>query len=139
MYDQMREASMLLLAQQQVLAAEEAREQASKPKFVPAESEKVLRERQRQRDAASGLLETPPLPKTSEVKQDWAADGLLLATAPGTLSGRTLGIGGLDEELEEIRRRVSKLNRRCPDQGIAQTTHLQQTDHIIPYQSQRFE
>lgn len=107
----MREASLLLLAQQKVLAAEEAREEASRPRFVPASAggSGVARV-QKTRAAATGLL--PPLSPTSSPareRRNSELDAVVgIPTDPAALSGRSLGVGGLDEELEEIRRRVSE-------------------------------
>lgn len=117
-YNQMKEASMLLLAQQQILAAEEAREESTKPRFVAAAGgsqaarAQAMRDRRDRRQAVAVLL--PPEPKApspdvaSEIKSGGSRTGAMaVPTGPGMLSGAVLGVGGLDEELEEIRRRVS--------------------------------
>ncbi|CAM9617192.1 unnamed protein product, partial [Ectocarpus sp. 4 AP-2014] len=115
-YDQMKEASMLLLAQQQLLAAEETREEASKPRFVAAAGgsmaarAQAARDRQRKRNAVRGLLPDAPAASgpASGAASSPASRGapVLIPVGPGMLSGDSLGVGGLDEELEEIRRRV---------------------------------
>lgn len=106
---------MLLLAQQQILATEEAREQASTPRFIAAAGAQAVRERQKQRDATAGLLPTPVISPPARGEQDKASGPVVLPTAPDMLSGVTLGVGGLDEELEEIRRRVSDKCRQRED------------------------
>ncbi|CBJ33219.1 AAA ATpase [Ectocarpus siliculosus] len=115
-YDQMKEASMLLLAQQQLLAAEETREEASKPRFVAAAGgsmaarAQAARDRQRKRNVVRGLLPDAPAASgpASGAAPSPASRGapVLIPVGPGMLSGDSLGVGGLDEELEEIRRRV---------------------------------
>lgn len=115
-YDQMREASMLLLAQQQVLAAEEAREEISKPRFVAAAGggtqaarAQAARDRQTIREQTAGLLAQPAgAAAGSSENKGGSGRVIVLPTAPGMLSGSALGVGGLDEELEEIRRRVGR-------------------------------
>lgn len=112
---------MLLLAQQQVLAAEEAREEASRPRFVPASAGgsdlarvQAIRDRQKTRAPATGLL-PPPSPTSSLAgeRRSSEADAVVgVPTDPATLSARSLGVGGLDEELEEIRRRVGGNTQR---------------------------
>lgn len=110
----MREASLLLLAQQQVLAAEEAREEASRPRFVPASvggsgvaRVQAIRNSQKTREAATGLLSPTSSPAGERrISETEAVVGI--PTDPAALSGRSLGVGGLDEELEEIRRRVGE-------------------------------
>lgn len=112
---------MLLLAQQQLLAAEEAREESSKPRFVAragsqAARAQAIRDRvKKKRAAVEGL---PPGPTaqgaSSAVERETRGAGgvaVVVPSAPGMLSGTALGVGGLDEELEEIRRRV----RACCD------------------------
>lgn len=115
-YDQMREASMLLLAQQKLLAAEEAREESSKPRFVAragsqAARAQAIRDRVNKKRAAAEGLPLGPMAKaaSSAVESQGRGAGgvtVVVPAAPGMLSGSTLGVGGLDEELEEIRRRV---------------------------------
>ncbi|CAM9901125.1 unnamed protein product, partial [Scytosiphon promiscuus] len=125
-YDQMKEASMLLLAQQQILAAEEAREESSKPRFVAAAGgsmaarAQAARDRQKKRASVAGLLADAPAPvsvaSASTLPEKGGGDGssrgsgpaspVMVPVGPGMLSGDSLGVGGLDEELEEIRRRV---------------------------------
>lgn len=112
---------MLLLAQQQILAAEEAREESTKPRFVAAAGgsmaarAQAARDRQKKRASVAGLLADTPTPVSVGVVSGKArSDGsgaavvpVMVPVGPGTLSGDSLGVGGLDEELEEIRRRVS--------------------------------
>lgn len=110
---------MLLLAQQQVLAAEEARDEASKPRFVASAGDsqsaraQAARDRQKRREAVAGLL-PDAAGSASSAQSSGSAAAVMVPTGPGLLSGDTLGVGGLDEELEEIRRRVSaKMLRIC--------------------------
>lgn len=110
---------MLLLAQQQLLAAEEAREESSKPRFVAragsqAARAQAIRDRVRKkREAAAGFPPGQAVQAASSLAEKEGRGGgddgelaVVIPTAPGMLSGITLGVGGLDEELEEIRRRV---------------------------------
>lgn len=127
---------MLLLAQQQLLSAEESRADSAKPKFVAAAAgtqaarAEAARERNRRRARNAGLPEpqTPTYPTAGaggnkealgvETKNSEAGSGgqpVVVPAAPGVLSGKTLGVGGLDEEIEEIRRRVR--GERCRDRG----------------------
>lgn len=112
---------MLLLAQQQILAAEEAREESSKPRFVAtaggtqAARVQAARDRQKKLQETAGLLARSAAGRGDNDGEDgltgagWGGSGpaVMIPTAPGMLSGENLGVGGLDEELEEIRRRVS--------------------------------
>ncbi|CAM9307006.1 unnamed protein product, partial [Discosporangium mesarthrocarpum] len=95
--DQMREASILLLAQQQMLKSQEAKEVANEPRFVAAAGA-------RKKKTKNNIPESPPSP-TPGGRGTKNAPRIPLIT-PGSLSGETLGVGGLDKELEEIRRRV---------------------------------
>ncbi|CAM9420761.1 unnamed protein product, partial [Choristocarpus tenellus] len=97
--DQMREASMLLLAQQKMMAAQEAREVATEPRFVAAAGGSARAQREKTFKATAQRTPHPVTPAAGTGKRP-------LLTKPGSLSGKNLGVGGLDEELEEIRRRV---------------------------------
>lgn len=122
---------MLLLAQQQILAAEETREEATKPRFVAAAGgsmaarAQAARDRQKRRDAVAGLLpDAPVVPASTAAGTAAASPGfpsgggrtanpVVVPVGPGMLSGDSLGVGGLDDELEEIRRRVSERSHSC--------------------------
>lgn len=109
---------MLLLAQQQILAAEEAREESSKPRFVAAAGgtqaarAQAARERNKKR-AENARLSAQPTAAAEKAEGSEAqlrggngGQGVMLPAGANILSGETLGVGGLDEEIEEIRRRV---------------------------------
>lgn len=118
---------MLLLAQQQLLSAEESRAESAKPKFVAAAAgtqaarAEAARERNRRRAknaglpapqsptyptaGAGGVTETPGV-ETRKSEAGSRGQPVVVPAAPGMLSGKNLGVGGLDEEIEEIRRRV---------------------------------
>lgn len=102
---------MLLLAQQQMLASEEAREGTWRNTFAPRFGADVNRERQKHRYPGAGSMSaTSTAQRASPVNGNASAP--VRPTAPGLISGTSLGIGGLDEELEEIRRRVRHVETR---------------------------
>lgn len=144
---------MLLLAQQQILAAEEAREESSKPRFVAAAGgsmaarAQAARDRQKKRDSVRGLLVDAPsmsvASSSSTVSGKAGGDGSGSAAVPvmvpvgaGMLSGESLGVGGLDEELEEIRRRVSGCVYKGPTEGRGSS--IRANGGLAPSDASRF-